>query len=42
MKDLFSLSRGLRRQMGEKEIEGIPNIKSDGNIVLLEVLAIYQ
>jgi hypothetical protein len=42
MKDLFSLSRGIRRQMGEQEIEGIKSIKSDENIIILEVLAIYQ
>lgn len=42
MKDLFSLSRGVRRQMGEQEIEGMESIKSDENIMLLEVLAIYQ
>lgn len=42
MKDLFSLNRGLRRQMGEQEIEGIKSIKSDENIIILEVLAIYQ
>lgn len=42
MKDLFSLSRGIRREMGEQEIEGIKSIKSDENIIILEVLAIYQ
>ncbi|WP_019392708.1 DUF6414 family protein [Priestia filamentosa] len=42
MKDLFSLSRGIRRQMGENEFEGIPNIKSNEDIIILEVLAIYQ
>ncbi|MFJ8456421.1 DUF6414 family protein [Bacillus paramycoides] len=42
MKDLFSLSRGIRRQIGEQEIEGIQSIKSDENIIMLEVLAIYQ
>ncbi|MBM7587935.1 hypothetical protein JOC86_004510 [Bacillus pakistanensis] len=42
MKDLFSLSRGIRRQMGDNEIDGIPNIKSDENIIILEVLTIYQ
>lgn len=42
MKDLFSLNRALRRQMEEQEIEGIENIKSDQNILVLEILAIYQ
>ncbi|WP_391116647.1 hypothetical protein [Psychrobacillus sp. L3] len=42
MKDLFSLSRGIRRQMGEQEIEGLQNIKSDENVIILEVLAVYQ
>ncbi|WP_294749790.1 hypothetical protein [uncultured Exiguobacterium sp.] len=42
MKDLFSLSRGIRRQMGNKEIEGIKNIESKENIINLEILAIYQ
>lgn len=42
MKDLFSLNRELRRQMGEQTIEGIKSIESDKNILILEVLAIYQ
>lgn len=42
MKDLFSISRGLRRQMGQEEIEGIENIKSERDILELEVLAIYR
>lgn len=42
MKDLFSISRGLRRQMDQDEIEGIENIKSDRDIIELEVLAIYR
>lgn len=42
MKDLFSLSRGIRRQIGEQEIEGIQSIRSDKNILILEILAIYQ
>ncbi|MEI2406359.1 DUF6414 family protein [Niallia taxi] len=42
MKDLFSLSRGIRRQMGESEIEGLQNIKSEENVIIFEVLAIYQ
>jgi hypothetical protein len=43
MKDLFSLNREIRRQMGEQEIEGIKkSIKSDKSIIILEVLAIYQ
>lgn len=42
MKDLFSLSRGLRRQMGEQEIDGMQSIKAHQNIIILEVLAIYQ
>ncbi|MGR6899328.1 DUF6414 family protein [Rummeliibacillus sp. BSL5] len=42
LKDLFSLNRGIRRQMGEQEIEGMQSIKSNENIIVLEVLAIYQ
>lgn len=42
MKDLFSLSRGIRRQMDQEEIEGIRSIESNENIITLEVLAIYQ
>lgn len=42
MKDLFSLSRGIRRQMGDEEIEGIKNIESKENIINLEILAMYQ
>ena len=42
MKDLFSISRGLRRQMGSTEIEGIENIKVERDILELEVLAIYR
>ncbi|MGG0509337.1 hypothetical protein ABE078_17855 [Priestia megaterium] len=42
MKDLFSLNRGLRRQIGEQEIEGVQSIKSNENIAMMEVLAIYQ
>ena len=42
MKDLFSLNRAMRRQIEEQEIEGIENIKSEENVVTLEVLAIYQ
>lgn len=42
MKDLFSLNRAMRRQMDDQEIEGIENIKSEEDIVTLEVLAIYQ
>lgn len=41
LKDLFSLSRGIRRQMGA-DVEGVENIKSSENIINLEVLAIYQ
>lgn len=39
MKDLFSLNRTIRRQMDDK---GIENIKSEEDMVTLEVLAIYQ
>ncbi len=42
MKDLFSLGRGIRRTMGKEEIEDIQSITSDKNIIILEVLAIYQ
>lgn len=42
MKDLFSMSRGLRRQMGQDEIEGIENIKSCNDTLILEILAIYS
>lgn len=42
MKDLFSLNRAMRRQMDDQEIEGIESIKSEEDMVTLEVLAIYQ
>lgn len=42
MKDLFSLNRTIRRQMDDKDIKGIENIKSEEDMVTLEVLAIYQ
>lgn len=42
MKDLFSLNRALRREMGGTSMEGIQNVESDQNIVQLEILAIYQ
>lgn len=42
MKDLFSLNRAMRRQMEDQDIKGIENIKSEENVVTLEVLAIYQ
>lgn len=42
MKDLFSLNRALRREMGNTSMEGIQNVESDENIVQLEILAIYQ
>ena len=42
MKDLFSLNRALRRQMGDTSTDEIKNIESDRNIVQFEILAIYQ
>ncbi|CUP19105.1 Uncharacterised protein [Clostridium baratii] len=42
MKDLFSMSRAIRRQLQSDEIEGINNISIDENFMTLEVLAIYQ
>ncbi|HCD58759.1 MULTISPECIES: hypothetical protein [Exiguobacterium] len=42
MKDLLSISRGLRRQLGKDEIEGVENIKSANNTLILEILAIYS
>ncbi|WP_060681314.1 DUF6414 family protein [Virgibacillus halodenitrificans] len=42
MKDLLSLNRALRRQMEDQEFEGIENIKSDEDVIVFEVLAIYQ
>lgn len=42
MKDLFSLNRAMRRQMEDQEHENIENIKSENDVVTLEVLAIYQ
>lgn len=42
MKDLFSLNRAMRRQMENQEMDGIESIKSEENVVTLEVLAIYQ
>lgn len=42
MKDLFSLSRGLRRQMGNTEVEGIESIKVENDVLVLEILSIYR
>ncbi|WP_423098226.1 hypothetical protein [Bacillus thuringiensis] len=42
MKDVFSLSRGIRRQVGEQEFKGLQSIRSDENLIILEILAIYQ
>lgn len=42
MKDLFSMSRPIRRQFANEPIEGINNISIDENFITLEVLAIYQ
>lgn len=42
MKDLFSLSRGFRRQAGQDRIEGLNNIESNEDIFIFEILAIYQ
>lgn len=42
LKDFFSFGRGLRRQIGDIEIEGIENIKFENNIIELSVLAIYR
>lgn len=42
LKDLFSLGRGIRRQMGKENIEGLANIESDESVINMEVLAIYQ
>nr|WP_258557316.1 hypothetical protein [Staphylococcus saprophyticus] len=40
--DLFSINKAMRRQMEEQEIKGVDNIKSEVDVVTLEVLAIYQ
>lgn len=42
MKDLFSISRGLRRQMGNTEVKGMENIKVESDVMELEILAIYR
>ncbi|MCR3956264.1 MAG: hypothetical protein NUK57_08180 [Gudongella sp.] len=42
MKDLFSFNRSIRRQVGNSEIDGLENIKSEKDAYKLEVLAIYQ
>ncbi|HAT4245798.1 hypothetical protein [Clostridium perfringens] len=42
MKDLFSISRAIRRQFSSGEIEGIKNISIDESFVTLEILAIYR
>ncbi|HGZ3727731.1 TPA: hypothetical protein ACOHH4_003043 [Staphylococcus aureus] len=42
MMDLFSINKAMRRQMEEQEIKGVDNIKSEVDVVTLEVLAIYQ
>ncbi len=40
-KDLFSMGRALRRQIGESGIEGVENISIDEDFMTLEILAIY-
>ena len=42
MKDLFSMSRSLRRQFMDSKIDGVENIEINENFVTLEILAIYQ
>lgn len=42
LKDLFSMSRALRRQVLDKQIEGINNISIDENFMTLEILSVYQ
>ncbi|MEC1585378.1 hypothetical protein P9D80_08580 [Bacillus spizizenii] len=42
MKDLFSLSRGIRRQVGQDKMDGLSSIESNEDVIIFEVLAIYQ
>lgn len=42
MKDLFSMSRAIRRQIPNDQMEGINNISINENFITLEVLAVYQ
>jgi len=42
MKDLFSMSRAIRRQFNNNPMEGINNISINEDFMILEVLAIYQ
>lgn len=42
MKDLFSMSRAIRRQFVNNTIEGVNNISINEDFMTLEILAIYQ
>ena len=42
LKDLFSISRGLRRQMVTTEVNGIQNIVVESDVIVLEILRIYK
>lgn len=42
LKDLFSISRSLRRQMATTEVNGIENIKVESDVIELEILGIYR
>lgn len=42
LKDLFSLGRGIRKQIDKNQIERLVNIESSKDVINLEVLAIYQ
>ena len=42
MKDLLSLSRGIRRQVGQEQMSGLNSIESNEDVIIFEVLAIYQ
>ena len=41
-KDLFSMGRALRRQIGESRIEGVENISIEEDFMTLEILAVYR
>lgn len=41
-KDLFSMGRAIRRQIGECGIEGVENIAIDEDFITLEILAVYR
>jgi hypothetical protein len=42
LKDLFSISRGLRRQMATTEVNGNQNIVVESDVIELDIFGIYS